>query len=122
MKQIVVYVPAPETRLHIARGSGIVGEPSPDSRSVLIYYEGATHKPVNASTLADRVAHAYHQMTQRAPTVAKSRVPTSSVIPVGTYDPATKQVWPTGPESEREFARWLGTERLDPRQLFPSDK
>jgi hypothetical protein len=120
MRPIVVYVPAMNEQLHIARGSGIVGEPSASSRTVLIYFEGDTHWPVNISTFADRVMHAYYRMVEHAPTVAKSRVPVSSVIPVGTFDPVREEVTLTGLESERDLARWLGTERVEPYQLRAS--
>jgi hypothetical protein len=122
LRQIVVYVPADtgDEGLHIARGSGIVGEPKPSSGTVLIYFEGAIYKPVNISTFADRVMHAYYRMTERAPTIAKDRVPVERLIPVGTLDPIRKQVTLTGPESERDLARWLGAENVEPRQLRAS--
>jgi hypothetical protein len=120
MRQIVVFVPAREhaESLHIARGSGIVGEPKPSKQRVLIYFEGATERPVHMSRFADRVAAAYRQMSAASPTLSKAVLPTSALIAVGTYEPQRREVQLTGRDSEEELARWLRMPQLDPAQLY----
>ncbi len=122
MQQIIVYIPREGERAtqHIARGSGIVGAPTPPSGMVLIYFEGAIYRQANIVTFADRVRHAHYRMREDAPTIAKSVAPAGSLIALGTFDAQRGIVELTGPESQRDLAAWLATETLDPAELHVS--
>lgn len=124
MRNVIVYVPRGDqiAASHIVRGSGIVGEPHANSGWIVVYFEGAIYRPENMITYADRVLHAFYRMDERAPTVAKAAVPKDSLIPIGTYEPALRRVFLTGPESEHELAWWLGVEHVDPAELLATHR
>lgn len=117
--EIVVYVPAGGSAATdgIASQSAIVGRPEPEGDHVKIYFEGALYRPENMKTLADRALHAAGRLEQDYPTVAKRFVPREALIAVGIFDPGQGRILLTGPHSEREVARWLQADELDPAEL-----
>lgn len=117
--EIVVYVPSGgfAATEGIASKSAIVGRPERGGDHVKIYFEGALYRPENMKTLADRARHAAGRLEQDYPTVAKRLVPREALVAVGTFDPAQGRILLTGPHSEREVARWLGVDELDPAEL-----
>jgi hypothetical protein len=124
VREIVVYVPADGHRAtaDIARGSAIVGEPHAGADEVTIYFEGAIYGQESMRTLADRATHAAGRMLEGYATVAARLVPRDALIAVGTFDFRVGRINPTGPDSERAVAAWLGTPRLEPAELAPTAK
>jgi hypothetical protein len=120
--EIVIYLPNGGgcTTADIVRGSAIVGQPSPGSDRVTIYFEGAIYDQENIRTLADRANQAAGRMIQRYPTTAMRAVPRDVLMAVGTFDLHTRQIILTGPHSEGAVAEWLGMVQLDPAQLRPN--
>jgi hypothetical protein len=85
---------------------------------VRIYYEGAIYGQVGMRRLADRVRHAHGRLSTAYPTRAVRLVPPEALVAVGTFDADVGRIVPTGPDSEREMAAWLGNERLDQAELL----
>lgn len=117
--EIVVYVPAGgfAATESIASKSAIVGRPEPSDDHVKIYFEGALYRSAGMKTLAGRAVHAADRLEQDYPTVAKLVVPRDALTAVGVFDPVRGRILLTGPHSEREVARWLGADELDPAEL-----
>lgn len=118
-QEAVVYVPAQGSRVvdDIARGSAIVGRPDLRRRYVRIYFEGAIYNHENLGAFVARVRSAYGRLAVSYPTRATRVVVREALVPVGTFDADRGTVALTGPESEREWLRWLGKEHLAPEEL-----
>src|SRR5689334_20253238 len=90
----------------IAAGSGIVGELQDDGE-LLIDFEGNTIGAPSLERYANRVLKAAARQAERYPTRARRLVPPEALIAVGEYDAREQVVRLTGPDSERQLARWL---------------
>lgn len=112
-----VYVPAPDATgldARIAPGSGIVGvvDDATDPR-MLVHYEGWVHDPGSYADLDVHgrwqagVEHAAQRMVIEYPTAASARLVRTSLVQVGEYQPTTRTLDLTEPET---LARWLPTE------------
>lgn len=97
-----LYVPVPGSQIarSILPGSAIVGREREDG--VLIDYEGNKYGSLNLLTWQERVRSAWGRATAGDPTTARMFVPRSEVIPVGTCDGATIEVW-----KQDEIDTWL---------------
>jgi hypothetical protein len=114
-----VYVPAPGQPgvADIAAGSGVVGELAEDG-NLLIDYEGNLTGSPSLELYASRVLRAAARQAGRYPTRARRLVPPEAMIAVGEYDAREQVIRLTGPEPERELARWLGVDTLDHDELI----
>jgi hypothetical protein len=112
-----VYIPSTSDSTSIKAGSGIVGLPmtkenaSSDGwmakcygseNSVKCYYEG------RGPSIEDRIHNAYGRMVMAYPTIARSVLPESSLIVVGTYDGETLEILP---EQKAAFDAYVTTSR-----------
>lgn len=79
-----LYVPAPGIGTHIDAGSAIVGDRKGDFLDV--HYERGG--PSNVRTFEEKIAHAAGRRTTRYPTVARSALPATDLVDVGSvaYD------------------------------------
>lgn len=103
-----VFVPAgdhPFTR-HIAPRSMIVGERMGNGQHK-IYYEGNLYGACNLNTPEEKLAAAWGRMWTRYPTVAMGIVPNDSIIHVGTYNPATRELTIL---NQSAYDRWMSTQ------------
>jgi hypothetical protein len=119
---LTVYVPQaghPEVDA-IDPGSGIVGLPTDDGR-IAIHFEGNRYGAVNMERLADRVAQAAARLRFEYPTVAKAQVSPESLVAIGRYDGVEGRIELADEDARQEVCRWLGVQRLDPRELERSD-
>jgi hypothetical protein len=105
----------------ILPGSGIVGAPLPGAERVVVYYEGARYGQSEMARLADRVFYAHGRLVEEYPTVARMRLPRTSLVEVGTFDPASGTIAPVDSASQAALAAWLGAEKLDPAELARSN-
>jgi hypothetical protein len=94
----VIYVPTFGSYLRrtISSGSGIVGTtvPGTDPPQVIIDYEGAIYG--QAMSYAEKVYHAFGRHTWQGrgyPTVARTTVPASELVEVGTLRPIAEPPW-----------------------------
>jgi|GEM_PF-1831246 len=115
----VVYVPreGDVATKGILPGSGIVGVPLPGAEHVVVYYEGARYGQSEIARLADRVFFAHGRLVEEYPTVAQMRLPRTSLVEVGTFDPLSRTVAPIDAQAEAALAAWLGADQLDPAEL-----
>ncbi|MPR09237.1 hypothetical protein [Microvirga tunisiensis] len=86
--QLFIYTPAEDALAvsFIVPKSAIVGLPSEDGQSVLVYYEGNLNKAVNLTRYRERLISAAGRMVVKYPTVAKMLAPATELHQVGTYD------------------------------------
>ena len=98
-------------------GSGIVGELDEDG-ALVIDYEGNVIGSPSLERYANRVLRAAAHQAERYPTRSRRVVPADAVIAVGEYDTREQVIRLTGPEAERELARWLGVDRVDHDELI----
>jgi hypothetical protein len=114
-----VYVPAlgHSDVADIAPGSGIVGELDDDG-AVVIDFEGNLIGSPSLARYANRVLRAAAHQAARYPTRARRVVAPDAVIAIGEYDAGEQVIRLTGPEAERELARWLGVDTLDHDELI----
>jgi len=115
--EITIYVPAPgdPATAAIAKGSAIIGQPSPDGVEVKVYYEGATFGQTEMETLVDRARHAASRMLASYPTSAMRIVPKEALVAVGVFDRG--RILLTDAGAEQALADWLGVPRLDRAEL-----
>lgn len=104
-----VYVPAVAHPLvdDIAPGSGIVGQLQDDGE-LLLDFEGNLIGAPGLERYANRVMRAASRQTDRYPTRARRLVPPSLVVAIGEFDAREQVIRLTGPEAERELAKWHG--------------
>lgn len=90
---LAIYVPTHDSHLRktIVAGSAIVGSPAEDDR-IMIDYEGNIYNSSNMVSFDNKLLIAAGRHIDHYPTVARSWVKGSELIPVGTYDYDTHQI------------------------------
>jgi len=83
-----LYVPAPGVDTHIDAGSAIVGDIRDGMHDVHYERGGAS----NVRTFEERIIHAAGRRAHRYPTVARSLLPATDLVDVGSvaYDPVLR--------------------------------
>jgi len=100
--ELTIYVPVGPITSIIDPGSAVVGRPGNGSRTT-VYYESGRHYEEHDRTFDSLLLHAASRLVTKYPTIALASLQDDELIPVGTYDYASKTHTITDPTT---FNAW----------------